>query len=663
MIEIYIGSERIDTFKDEDVNITLSIQNIKDISRLFTDFTQNFQVPASRQNNDVFKHYYNADISGGFNAALRQDATIFMNKELFREGSIELMSVDMVNGKPSAYEVVFFSAGVNLKDLFGEDELTDLDLSAYDHAYDGAVIRGAMEGTTPLHSGNVIYPLISPVNDWFYDSASSTHDDNDIAYHTSNDDHGLDYYELKPAIRISKLIDAIESKYSITFTSTFFADRKFTDLFLWGHRREGYMFFGQANGYTAEKIDFTSATGLFDVTTDTYTNGPFTTSLIWRYSITSSDDYQLHWYVNGQYVMSRQHSGSVTNEEVYLNAWLSGGDKVQIRFSPPIDWNGNTITIDSCSSDGRPSAAGAVSFTASTSTPQSFNTDVIMSDQMPEQKVYDFILGLVKMFNLVIEPTSRTKFIVEPLDDWYALGSNYDITDHVDISSEKVTKPELYRRISFKYQESGSYLEEAYRNTNGGIGYGDLRADFTFDGGELTAESTFELMKYQKLDDTSNGIVNFLVGKSIDKEGDPYIGQPVIFYSPATLNISSYPIGFLDETGRTTTASNQVYLCGNINNRVAADVTQMLTYGLEVDPFHEQSFVQTLYNQFWEDYITDLYSVSRRVYSMKAILPFKVASQLRMNDKLDIAGRRYIINQIQINLRTDEATLELLNDV
>ena len=663
MIEIYIGSERIDTFKDEDVNITLSIQNIKDISRLFTDFTQNFQVPASRQNNDVFKHYYNADISGGFNAALRQDATIFMNKELFREGSIELMSVDMVNGKPSAYEVVFFSAGVNLKDLFGEDELTDLDLSAYDHAYDGAVIRGAMEGTTPLHSGNVIYPLISPVNDWFYDSASSTHDDNDIAYHTSNDDHGLDYYELKPAIRISKLIDAIESKYGITFTSTFFADRKFTDLFLWGHRREGYMFFNQANGYTAEKIDFTSATGLFDVTTDTYTNGPFTTSLIWRYSITSSDDYQLHWYVNGQYVMSRQHSGSVTNEEVYLNAWLSGGDKVQIRFSPPIDWNGNTITIDSCSSDGRPSGAGVVSFTASTSTPQSFNTDVIMSDQMPEQKVYDFILGLVKMFNLVIEPTSRTKFIVEPLDDWYALGSNYDITDHVDISSEKVTKPELYRRISFKYQESGSYLEEAYRNTNGGIGYGDLRADFTFDGGELTAESTFELMKYQKLDDTSNGIVNFLVGKSIDKEGDPYIGQPVIFYSPATLNISSYPIGFLDETGRTTTASNQVYLCGNINNRVAADVTQMLTYGLEVDPFHEQSFVQTLYNQFWEDYITDLYSVSRRVYSMKAILPFKVASQLRMNDKLDIAGRRYIINQIQINLRTDEATLELLNDV
>ena len=190
-----------------------------------------------------------------------------------------------------------------------------------------------------------------------------------------------------------------------------------------------------------------------------------------------------------------------------------------------------------------------------------------------------------------------------------------------------------------------------------------MRADFTFDGGELNTEATFELMKYQKLNDLSGGVTAFLVGKSVDKEIKPYIGQPVIFYSPSTLSISSKPIGFLDETGLTTTASNQVYLCGNINNRVAASVTQMLTYGLEVDPLHEQSFVQTLYNQFWEDYITDLYSTSRRVYSMKAILPFKVAAQLRMNDKLDISGRRYIINQIQINLRTEEATLELLNDV
>jgi hypothetical protein len=663
MIELYIGSNRLDTYKDEDISITLNIQNIKDISKLFVDFTQNFSVPASAANNKAFKHYYNADISGGFQASLRQDATLFLNKELFREGTIELLGVNLEQGKATSYEAVFFSAGVNLKDLFGEDELTSLDLSAYDHSYEGGVIRGAMEGTTPLNSGNIIYPLISPVGDWHYDSAPNDHSALDIAYHSQNDNHGLNYYELKPAIKLSKIIDAIEAKYGITFTSTFFSDSKFTDLFMWCHRREGYMFKGQENGFTAQKVDYTSATGLFDASTDLYTNNTIITSLIWQYSITSTNDYQVHWYINGEYVMSRQHSGSVTNQEVYLNAWLKGGDEIQMRFSPPIDWGGETITITASNISGRPSENAADVFTATTSTSQSFTTDVIVADQMPEQKVYDFITGLVKMFNLVIEPTSRSKFIVEPLDDWYALGTNYDITQYADTTSLKVTKPELYKRISLKYQESDTYEMRNHRLTNGGLGYGDIRADFTFDGGELTAQNAFEIMRYQKLDDYSNGITNFLVGKSIDKEGDPYIGAPVIFYSPATLNITSYPIGFVDETGQTTTASNQVYLCANINNRVAASVTQMLTYGLEVDPFHEQSFVQTLYNQFWEDYITDLYDASRRVYSLKARLPANVLTMLRLNDKLDIAGRRYIINQAKVNLTTNEATLELLNDV
>ena len=662
MIEIYIGSERLDTFKDEDVNIKLSLQNVKDISKLFTDYTQNFQVPASKSNNAVFKHYYNCDISGGFNASLRQDATLFVNKEVFREGSIELLSVDMKDGKPSAYDVVFFSAGVNLKDLFGEDELTDLDLSAYDHSYSGSVIRGAMEGTTPLHSGNVIYPLISPVGDWHYDSGSSNHNDNDIAYHTTNDDHGLDYFELKPALKIAKIIDAIESKYSITFTSDFFADSKFTDLFLWAHRREGYMFKDQENGFTAKKIDFISTTGTgFDLSNDEYIVQSGITRFIWRYSITSTSDYQIHFYINGAYYTSRSHSGNVVDESVFMTQ-LTTGDKIQMRFSPAADGGG--VSISNITASGRQFDNPLIQlWDASRTASQSFSLNVEMSDQMPEMKVYDFMIGLVKMFNLVIDPVSRTKFNIEPLDDWYADGSNYDITEHVDISSMKVVKPELHRRIEFKYQESGSYLEEDYRNANGGVGYGDLRADFTFDGSELSNETTFELMKYQKLDDLNNGVTNFLVGKSIDKEGKPYIGAPVIFYAPATLNISSYPIGFLDETGRTTTPSNQVYLCGNINNRVASSVTQMLTYGLEVDPFHEQSFSETLYNQFWEDYITDLYSSQRRIYQMKAILPFNVSSKLKMNDKLDINGRRYVINEIQINLRTDEATLELLNDV
>ena len=663
MIEIYIGTDRVDTFKDEDVNITLNVQNIQDISKVFADYTQSFSVPASRINNNLFKHYYNADVSGGFSASQRQSATILLNKETFREGSIELVAVNMQGNLPSSYEIVFYSAGVNLLDLFGDDQLTDLDLSAYDHDYTGANIKTGLE--SGLSSRNIIYPLISPKNDWFYDSASSAHDDNDIAYHTTNDTHGINYYQLKPAVRLARIIDAIESKYSITFNSEFFASAEFTDLYMWCHRREGFMFENQPTGFEqAQAVDFTSATGSgFNTTTDELTIPATYDRFIWRYSATCTDDYQFHFYINDVFFTAVSHSGNVTDEEIYFNS-LSTGDRIQMRYLPAT----TNTSISSVSASGREFTDPTnVYWTASTSAGQTVTQEVVIADQMPEQKVSDFVVGLIKMFNLALEPTSTTAFTLEPLDDWYAEGNQYDITNHTDITTRKVSKPELYRRIKLEHQLANSELMNAHRLTNGGVGYGDLRADFTFDGGELLNQTNFELLKFEKLDDPSNGVTNFLVGKSIDKELKPYIGAPMIFYSPNTKDISSYPIGFLDETGSTGSGTHgrvdQINFIANVNSDTITSVTRMLTFGLNIEPYHEQAFNETLYEGYWENYITNLYSVSRRVYSFRAILPLEVICKLKMNDRLVWNGYRFIINQIKVNLRTREANLELLNDV
>ena len=54
-------------FKDESVSITQSVQNVKDIAKVFTEFTKTFTLP-SKANNKIFKHYYNFDIIRGFDA-------------------------------------------------------------------------------------------------------------------------------------------------------------------------------------------------------------------------------------------------------------------------------------------------------------------------------------------------------------------------------------------------------------------------------------------------------------------------------------------------------------------------------------------------------------------------------------------------------------------
>ena len=50
---IYLNSERLELFKDETVELNSSVQNINDISKTFTDYSQSFTVPASDDNNKI----------------------------------------------------------------------------------------------------------------------------------------------------------------------------------------------------------------------------------------------------------------------------------------------------------------------------------------------------------------------------------------------------------------------------------------------------------------------------------------------------------------------------------------------------------------------------------------------------------------------------------
>ena len=134
-VDLYIDGQRADLFEDENIEMNLSVQNIKDISKVFGDFTNSFSIPASKVNNKIFKHYYNVDIDGGYISNLRTDAFIEVNGNLFRAGVLELEGVQMKKGEPSSYNVGFYSNVTSLKDKFGEDQLNDLDLSALDHTW------------------------------------------------------------------------------------------------------------------------------------------------------------------------------------------------------------------------------------------------------------------------------------------------------------------------------------------------------------------------------------------------------------------------------------------------------------------------------------------------------------------------------------------------
>ena len=658
-VDLYIDGQRADLFKDENIEMNLSVQNTKDISKVFGDFTNSFSIPASKVNNKIFKHYYNVDIDGGYNANVRVDCFIEVNGNLFRAGVLELEGVQMKKGEPSSYNVGFYSNVTSLKDKFGEDQLNDLDLSALDHTYNDTNIEAGLNGYVSGTDSSIIYPLISPVRNWFYDSTSSDNTPENIWYHNGHPEHGVFYYDLKPAVKLKKIIDAIETKYGIEFQSNFFDSADFGKLFMWCHRRAGYMFKGQAYGGPSELIELVSGDATFDSTLHRF---PVTSTanpalISYSPSATASTNYRVDVFINDELFSSKEHTGSATNVFVFLPT-LSVGDYVDMRLAPSGD--GVAVTVGMVA-NWYADAAGTT-ILAATATPLATTTAgiVTISDQMPEQKISDFIGSLVRAFNLVIVPTGNGKYDIEPLDDWYAEGSTREVTEYIDTEEVTIGKPSLYRRISFSYNETEAVLGEQYRLQND-IGYGDLRADFAFDGEEFEVEVGFDHMLFERLDDQNNGITTINVGKSITREIEPYIGSPLIFYVAAQVRGTS-TYAYIDMTD-TENSKTDFHLVSNVNNGTAETVTKTLNFGTEVDPYLLQGFSTGLYNTYWKDYITDLYDRKRRVFQYSGQLPLGLMLALKVNDKLTIGERNYIINQMKLNLTTGEAQLELLNDV
>ena len=164
-LQLYISGERIDLFKDEQVSISLSQQDVKDPAKIFAEFTKTFTIPASKENNKIFEHYYNFNITNGFDARDKVSASIELNNIPYKQGFIALNGVELKNNKAYAYRITFYGNTINLTKIFGEDDLGDITgLDDYKLDYTYQNIQSKLQGTV----GDVlIAPLITHTEQLF----------------------------------------------------------------------------------------------------------------------------------------------------------------------------------------------------------------------------------------------------------------------------------------------------------------------------------------------------------------------------------------------------------------------------------------------------------------------------------------------------------------
>lgn len=512
---------QMEMFSDETITITSKIQDVRDISKVFTDFTQPFTVPASKENNKVFQHWYNYDIDEGFDNRIKKDALLELDYSPYKRGKIQLQSVNLKDNKPFSYTVVFYGNTVELGTLMGDDQLKTLVYldDNYNHDYNATNVRlGVRNG---LFSQSIIYPLISHTKRFYYDSSNSIPQfSGNLHHNTTNpsDNQGLSWLDVKPAVKCLSIIEAIEDKYNIDFTRDFFGSTAFSNLYLWLSRNKGKIG-GEDDVLKTRIIGDWSYTGSgsnpFNVsgTLWTFSVVKFTNTFTGQLDITTSDTdpYTLKAVDIENGVTLIEEDNLVGNSTISVEFINTGSHQVRfvLESTSSISFDADltieeTIFGPSGGTTTAPYEANGISTTE----------EIIITDNVPDMKNIDFLTGIFKMFNLTayyiddIADADFGKIYVDTLDNYYADAINnpsagsYDISSMVDISNTNVDAPVNYTGIDFKYQEPSTLLAINHKEQFNDI-FGDERTRLTsIDKGEIySVETPFEHMKFERLFD------------------------------------------------------------------------------------------------------------------------------------------------------------------
>lgn len=702
-IQLYISDTKVDLFQDETISITDSIQNISDISKVFTPFSKSFNLPASAVNNKLFKHYYNFNIQDGFDARFQVDARIEINQVPFRSGKIRLDGVSMKNNQPFAYKVVFFGEPSSLNDLFGSEDLSSLNgLSTYDIDYSGGDFLNAFKtglqttgsNATSTANRNIVVPLILLENYYTYDTPST----NEL----SNVNFSVLQKDLKPAIKLKRIIEAIQTQYDISFNmtdihldefvlaedgsivvdeagnpvlqegattdvKTFFGSDMFDELYLWLHRENSPISAPETDPPTFG-VDTTTKNIKRTFADYTYVSGGGDYLTANKLVVNSGDSYTVRLVLNPSITNSTGEiivKDKLTNELLYYKenvAFVSGVAQTititsltsgtlsartyDLEFRINCDTN---VTFAASATDALNIAKNGANISYYSSAAFTLGSNIFIQDYLPKIKVIDFLSGLFKMFNLVAyTKLADSTIYVETFDDYMTKGVSRDITKYIDINTSTIDRPVPFNQVNFKY--SAPVTQTSLRFINQfSLVFGDLNysAPEKYDGQAFNQELPFERSVLINLINNAGVVTNNVIGWWVDAEGKSTLGKPYIFFN-RVIDSSSYPV------------TNTNITAYNAPSNVSTDQNHTLNFGAEYDEFNGEVNTNSLFERFYKQYIVQTFEQNGRIIKVSANLPISFMLNYSVNDIIVINAEEYYINSINMNLATGKSQLELI---
>ena len=698
---------RVDLMDAELITLTQVIQDVKEIDKIFTDFSRTFNLPASKNNNRIFKHWYNDDVIG-FDNTIMSDAIIELNHLPFKEGEIKLEEVVMKNNKPSIYKVTFFGKTVSLNNLIGDDQLEDLNwLSNFDFTPNNTNILNGFENGIDVtvdsvsYTDAIIYPLLTHTQQYIYNSTGDFDNFGNIAYASSGTNfnrRGVFPEDLKPAIKVSLILKAIEQQYGLTFKSgEFFDSSVFTNMYLWLHREKGIVSFLSNlvidTTFNCTDITSNSCTFFSSTTQALFNSGKFEIEKIsslsgYSYNIDVSptsghtnNNYTIEIFdeLTGDVLETITGSGNLsatTIPDTALTPMAIGDKKViatRIKSSSSVEFN-CTIRVSVLQATGGFVPNSFISDFTNTSV-LAVNDVLTITNQIPKIGVLDFLKGLFKMHNLTAFVNTNNEIVVKTLDNFYS-GDTIDISKFVVTDQHTIGANLPFTEIDFEYAEPKTILAQQFLQTNNKrFGELNFKTDASTES-KFIVNVPFEHMIFERLNDLSNNSqTEIQYGLFTDDELKPSIGSPLLFYGVYKQNISD-SINFIEttrpESGTPATGPqhevDDYWMPSNYNESGTSSTPPdfNLNFGSEINEFTLTDYGgnnNSLFQLYYENYILRILNKKTRLYKVKAILPLKELLKISLDDTIIIGTREFTINKMTTKLQSGETQLELLSKV
>ena len=687
MVNLFINGELLDQYADESVDIVSSVLDVSDITKNTGDYSKSFTVPASKNNNRLFKHWYNASIDNGFDARSKVEGSIDIDGVPFKLGKWRLNKCNIVKGRLESYTINFFGNLPNISDTIGEDMLSDLAFPALDHDWTSDNVIDGLEGN--LLDGDIVYTLMANKR-YFYNSHSGAHDVDATTINIANaasTSHatGVVWSDLRPSVKLSKIIDAIETRYNsfiydnpIVFSRDFFSTTEFEKQYLWLKADDRV-----AIGGGEDIVDFTTGsetyinltTNVGTFVTDRATNTRFAIGN----KITPASGYEDVPYT---FIVRNADTG----EDVYAwdrTQWGNGDGIISIGtslFSPSGTTTFNfTWHVKSNSKIEFTSTISVLKYVAdipqlintTTGASQALVNKVVIGDEMPELKIVDFLKGIFNMFKLVAIPKDDGSIYVNTLDSYYAQGQRYDATKYIDFAKFDVDRGELLKRIAFEFEEPSTILNmEFKKRAADGQGYGaslvnvyeSLTPKKLIDGDTLEVKLPFEQIYFERLVEQDDAIVgtntNIQTGVILDDNLNEVVPKAVLHYT-SKQDISATPIRFVNDLAADVVLNTSLIIPIHHFGPVAPVYANL--FEAEFSNFTGESLVNNLYSIHYKDYVTAIFELKRRTFMYTANLPIQIVTRLELNDVIAIGEIDYRINKYSYNLLNGLTKLELIN--